>query len=95
MYAIVSSSPVEFYALGSVLTYSSISMVHLTTSSVLVARSLVHSTISMLHLEYMNHMLVILNSHHINMSIRILLGQERQAAYVLRLIGSGVTSSIL
>ena len=83
----------KLHILGLVLAYSSISMVSLTMSSVAASRLLAHTITSTLHLEYMNYVLVLFNLHHTNMSIKIPIGQERQAAYVLRLISSRVTSS--
>ncbi len=93
VYTTVSSSLMKLYVLGLVLAFSSIYMVSLTMSSVVASRLLVHTFISTSHLEYMNRVLVLFNLHYIDMSIRILLGQESQAAYVLRLISSEVTSS--
>ena len=93
VYITISSSLMKLYTLGLVLAYSSICMVSLTISSVVASRLLVYTSTSTSHLEYLNHVLVPFNLHYINMSIKTLIGQGRQAAYVLRLIGSRVTSS--
>merc|ERR1711920_1110814 len=65
-HTMINSNPTKPYVLGSVLTYSSVSMVSLTISSVLASRSLFYAAASTQHLEYMNRVSAAFNPHHIS-----------------------------